>query len=109
MLGIGASGGSVSRHSAMESRVSVSLIGATCLWVSAPAVLAAQLIIWFRTGAWPSWSFGDGCAFIGLTRPLTSWTSGQQLCDWIWSWPLWLGLFVSTAVLAALIPHARHD
>ena len=93
----------------MESRISLSLVGAVCLWVSGPAVLAAQLIIWFRTGQWPPWTFGDGCAFIGLTRPTITWAEVQQVCDWIWTWPLWLGLFVATAVLAALIPHARHD
>jgi hypothetical protein len=93
----------------MESRVTFSLVGATCLWVSAPAVLAAQLLVWLRTGGWPPWTFGEGCAFVGLGRPILSWASGQQVCDWIWSWPLWLGLFVSCAMLAALIPHAKHD
>lgn len=93
----------------MESRVTFSLVGAVCLWVSAPAVLAAQLIVWFRTGNWPPWTFGDGWAFLGLGRPFTSWAAAQQVCDWVLSWPLWLGLFVSTAVLAALIPRARHD
>ena len=93
----------------MDSRITFSLLGAVCLWVSAPLVLAAQLIVWFRTGMWPPWTFGDGCAFIGVSHPMTTWTTGQQLCDWIWSWPLWLGLFVTTAVLAALLPRARHD
>ena len=92
----------------MDSRITFSLVGAVCLWVSAPAVLAAQLIIWFRTGQWPSWSFGDGCAFIGLARPAITWATGQQVFDWVWSWPLWLGLFVTTAVLAALVPRAPH-
>ena len=93
----------------MESRVTFSLVGAICLWVSGPAVLAAELIIWLRTGQWPPWTFGDGCAFIGLARPIITWAEAQQVCDWIWTWPLWLGLFVATTILAALVPHARHD
>jgi hypothetical protein len=91
----------------MEPRITFSLLGAICLWASAPVVLAAQLIAWSRTGAWPPWTFGDGCAFVGLGRPAMTWAVGQQLCDWIWSWPLWLGLFVCTAVLAALLPRDR--
>ena len=91
----------------MESRITVSLVGAVCLWVSAPLVIAAQLIVWFRTGAWPPWTFGDGCAFIGLDRPVTTWATGQQLCDWIWSWPLCLGVFVGAAVMAGLLPRGR--
>jgi hypothetical protein len=93
----------------MDSRITFSLVGAVCLWVSAPLVLAAQLIVWFRTGQWPPWTFGDGCAFVGVSHPMTIWATGQQLCDWIWSWPLWLGLFVTTAILAALLPRVRHD
>jgi hypothetical protein len=91
----------------MDERISLSLFGAVCLWATAPVVLAGQLVIWLRTGQWPSWTFGDGCAFLGLSRPVTDWATGQQLCDWVWSWPLWLGLFVSTAVLAALLPRPR--
>ena len=60
-----------------------------------------------RRSAGPPWTFGDGCAFVGLSHPMTDWATGQQLCDWIWSWPLWLGLFVATAILAALLPRAR--
>ncbi len=88
----------------MEGRINLSLFGAICLWVSAPAVLCAQLLVWMRTGYWPPWTFGDGCAFIGLGRPLIDSPSAQQVADWVWSWPLCLGLFVATAILAALVP-----
>jgi len=93
----------------MEPRVTFSPVGAIIVWVTGPAVLVAQIIIWFRTGQWPPWTFGDGCTFIGLAHPVMNWLEGQQICDWVWSWPLWLGLFVSTATLAALIPHSRRS
>lgn len=93
----------------MESRFDISALGAILLWVSAPAVLTAELITWLRTGAWPAWTFGDGCAFFGMSRPMTSSSSIQQLCDWIWSWPLWLGLFVTTAILAGVLPRAPKE
>ena len=91
----------------MDGRITFSLVGAICLWVSAPAVLVAQLLVWFRTGNWPPWTFGDACSFVGLGRPFTGMGSVQQVTDWVWSWPLWLGLFVSTAILAALVPSPR--
>lgn len=91
----------------MESRITLQAIGAVCVWVSVPAVLGAQLIIWLKSGSWPAWTFGDGWALIGVARPVTEWSDIQQICDWVWSWPLCLGVFVSVAILAALIPGVR--
>lgn len=109
MLITGQSGPGLFRYDAMETRVTLSAVAATCLWVCGPAVLAVQLLVWLRTGAWPPWTFGDGCSFVGLGRPLITWAEAQQICDWIWSWPLWLGLFVATVILAALVPRPRNS
>jgi hypothetical protein len=80
-----------------------------CAWTSAGSILVIQIAIWFSTGVWPAWRFGDGWALIGVAEPLAQTGPLHGVFHWVWSWPLVVGVFVCMAILSALLSPSRRD
>jgi hypothetical protein len=93
----------------MEPRASLTLVNTLCAWASGASVLIAQAAVWLSTGVWPQWRLGDGWALIGISEPLIGPGPVGGIFQWVWSWPLGVGVFVLTAILAALIDPSRRD
>ncbi|MBN9435014.1 MAG: hypothetical protein J0I45_21490 [Bosea sp.] len=61
-------------------------------------VILSQCIDWLKTGEWKSYQFAAGLEYAGFDHPKVGWAGVQKIIDWIFAWPLSVGLVATSFV-----------